>query len=170
MHSRNLMDDMPTAVWLFQHMSEFTHKNQILLTWSLLKWPKYCFIGLIILVWRSMADAYCKTPLGNKSSELDPEAFKRASTITRDCYYTFKVLLNIEHNSSSPSSLPIFTKQPIVIHHNSWVTWAGPPHFSYSYDIVTFWLHKELQFLMSPSWMWWCEYCHFGPNPSSPSL
>lgn len=123
---------LPTNVWVV----EFTHKNQVLLTWSLLKWPKYCFTGPITLVWRLMADVYCKIAFRDNSSEPDSEASKRVSMITTDGYYRFKVLLNIEHNSSSSSSLPFFIKQPKPLHHNSQDTWAGPPHFSYFYDIV----------------------------------
>ncbi|GAB0210337.1 hypothetical protein GRJ2_003499500 [Grus japonensis] len=71
-----------------------------------------------ILVWRSVADAYCKIPLGDDLSDLDPEAFHRASTIHEVHFYTFKVLFNIEHDSSTSSSLTVFMKQPIAIHHN----------------------------------------------------
>jgi len=87
---------------------EVTRKNQVVLTRSLLKWPKCCFVGLIVFVWRSVADAYCKIPFGDYPSDLDPETFDTASTITVDEFCTFRVLLNIEHDSPSSSSLPVF--------------------------------------------------------------
>lgn len=42
-----------------------------------------------------MAGIYHKTPVGDNSSELVPEAFKRTSMIITDSYYTSSVLLNI---------------------------------------------------------------------------
>lgn len=40
----------------------------------MLHWP-YC------LVWRPVADVYWKIPLGDDTSDLDPEAFSGISTI-----------------------------------------------------------------------------------------
>jgi len=65
-----------------------------------------------------VSDAYCDFFLGDDPSNLDPEAFDRASTITAVDFYTFKVLLNIKHKSSSSSSLPVFTKQPTALCHD----------------------------------------------------
>ncbi|KAK4825411.1 hypothetical protein QYF61_027177, partial [Mycteria americana] len=78
----------------------------------------------------SVTVAYCKIPLGDDPSDLDPEAFNRASTITIVDFYTFKVLLNIERDSSSSSSLPVFMKQSIAIHHN-------PPVMTFIYPFFT---------------------------------
>lgn len=73
--SRNLMDNvscctvLPTNVWT----AEVTHMNQVLLTFqSLLKWPEYGFVGLIVLVWRSVEAAYWNIPLEDDFSDLDP--------------------------------------------------------------------------------------------------
>jgi len=71
----------------------------------------------MILVWRLVANAYCKISLGDYPSDLDPEAFNRASTIAVAEFYTFKVLLSIQSDSSF-SSLSVFMKQPIAIHHD----------------------------------------------------
>lgn len=117
--------------------------NQVPLTLSLLKWPKYCFMGLIILVWRSVAHIYCKFP-----SYLDPKTFSRVFTIPVVDLYAFKALFNIEHDSSSSSSLLVLKKQPIAIHCDPSVMWGSPQCFSYSYDIITSWVGMELQFLL----------------------
>lgn len=61
---------LPANVWVV----EITHKNRVLLSQSLFKWPKYCFVGPVVLVLRFVADAYCKIPLGKDPSDLGPEA------------------------------------------------------------------------------------------------
>lgn len=42
----------------------------------------------------SVADSYHKIALGDDLSNLDKEAFNRASTVPIIDFYTFKVLLN----------------------------------------------------------------------------
>lgn len=68
---------LPTKVCVV----EVTHENHVLLTWSLLKQPKYCLFGLIILVLRLIAGAYCKILLGDNPSDLDSEALNRNSKV-----------------------------------------------------------------------------------------
>lgn len=100
---------------------------------SLLKWPKYGFVGLIVLVWRSVEVAYWKIPLEENFSDLDPKAFCRAATVAMVDFYVSEVPHNKEQDSSS-SALPVFLKQLLAIHHNPPVMWIIPPFFSYSYE------------------------------------
>lgn len=63
----------------------------------------------------------------------------------------FKVRLNTEHDfdfSASSASLSLFMKQPRTIHPDPPLMWVVPPCSSYSYDVTTFWLGIELQFLL----------------------
>lgn len=73
-----------------------------------------CFFVLIVMVWRSVADAWSKIPLGNVPSDLDPEAFDRASIVTVVDFCTFMIHFNPEHSSSSSTFLPVLT-EPIPI-------------------------------------------------------
>lgn len=56
--------------------------NQVLLTFqSLLKWPEYGFVGLIVLVWRSVEVAYWNSPLEDDFSDLDPRHSARLAQL-----------------------------------------------------------------------------------------
>lgn len=55
-----------------------------------------------------------RSPLRDNASDLDSEAFDKASTAVVVNFYRFKVGPDIEHDTSS--SLPVFMKQPVVIH------------------------------------------------------
>lgn len=68
----------------------------------------------------AVLNAYSEIPLGDNPSNLDPEAFDRASRTAVVNFYTFKVLFNME--SSSSSSLPVFMKQPMAVCHYPPVT------------------------------------------------
>lgn len=67
------MDNMWAAVLFFyKYLGSQNHpQNQVLLTQSFLKWPKYCLIGVISFVWRSVAEAFLEIPLGDDLSDLD---------------------------------------------------------------------------------------------------
>lgn len=80
-------------------------------------WPRYGFVGLIVLVWRSVEVAYWNISLEDDFSDLDPKAFYRASTVAVVDFYASEVPLDKEWDSSS-FALPVFLKQPVSIHHN----------------------------------------------------
>lgn len=145
-------------------------RTGFLVIWSLFRQPKYCFAGLAALVWRSTVDTSCEILLRDDPCDLKPEALDKASSITVLDFCPFKALFNLECDSSSSSSLPVFMKEPSTISYNTLLMPVVPPRLSYSYDIITFWLGVELQLLLSVSPAAHTDMCTLGRWCSSSHL
>ena len=68
------------------------------------------------MVRRLTADVHCEVLLGDDPFDFNPEAFDRAAAITIVDFDTFEVFLNVECDSSTSPTLPVFTKVPIIVH------------------------------------------------------
>lgn len=124
-------------------------RTVFLVIWSLLKCPKYCFVGLTVLVWRSVAGSSCKILLGDDPCDLEPEALDKASIITVLDFCPFKTLFNLVGFLLLFLSACLYKRA--FIYYNPPLTPAVPACLSYSCDIITFWLDKELQLHLSVS-------------------
>lgn len=145
-------------------------RTGFLVIWSLLRWPKYCLIGLTVLVWRPVADASCKILLGDDPCDLEPEALDKASIITPFNFHILKVVFecwlllvlspaclykrafNYLLQSFTQASCPTMCK--LLLRYHTFLTRHGAPVPPVCFPGCMHWYVH--------TWGSWCSSSHLG--------